>query len=194
VVEKTSNLRDLTRGAVREHIAERALALFDEHGFDETTVEDIAAAAGISTRSFWRYFPAKEDVVLEDPLPLGYRVRDALLARPPDEPPWQALRASFEPIVAMVESDPARWLRVSRVILNAPSLRARNLQKHSLWAQMLVPIVAERVGDGAAAGDVPARALFHSALACFDVALEAWSERCGTLPLSTFIDAAFGTR
>jgi Bacterial regulatory proteins, tetR family len=59
-----------------------ALALFDENGFEETTVEDIATAVGISSRSFFRYFPVKEDVVLGDAMPIGDVVRDALATRP----------------------------------------------------------------------------------------------------------------
>jgi AcrR family transcriptional regulator len=52
-------LKERTRDAVRQEIAEAALLLFDEQGFDETTVEQIASAAGLSCRSFFRYFPRR---------------------------------------------------------------------------------------------------------------------------------------
>ena len=56
----TGGLRALARASVRTAIADRALQLFDEQGYDETTVDDIAAAMGISGRTFFRYFATKE--------------------------------------------------------------------------------------------------------------------------------------
>ena len=59
-------LAERKRQVAREHIEETALRLFVERGFDETTIADIADAAGISTRTFFRYFATKEDVVFAD--------------------------------------------------------------------------------------------------------------------------------
>ena len=188
---ETRSLRDLTRETVRELLADRALELFDERGFDNATVDDIAAQAGISTRSFFRYFQSKEDVVIDDPIPHGLLVKRALLERPAKESPWAALRAAFQPLVEIIEDDPPKFLRVARVMLGAPSLRARNLEKHGVWAAMLVPIIAERIAGDPELREVAAGALFYSALASFDVALGAWTERDGDVPLSTLVDAAF---
>ncbi|KPC90357.1 TetR family transcriptional regulator, partial [Streptomyces sp. NRRL F-6602] len=62
-------LRMKTRRAVTEALADTALDLFDRAGFDQVTVADIVAAAGISQRSFFRYFSSKEDVVFGDRIP-----------------------------------------------------------------------------------------------------------------------------
>ena len=64
--EPTPGLRERTRRAVHREIAEAGMALFLDQGFEETTVDQIAEAAGISRRSFFRYFATKEDVVLGD--------------------------------------------------------------------------------------------------------------------------------
>ena len=112
---------------------------------------------------------------------------------PANELPWLALRAAFQPLIDIIEDDAPKFLRIARVILGAPSLRARNLEKHGVWAAMLVPIIAERIATDPELREVSAQALFYSALASFDVALGAWTERNGTVPLTTLVDAAFQT-
>src|SRR5689334_8446368 len=77
-----------TRAAIREH----ALRLFREQGYDATTVEQIAEAAEVSPSTFFRYFPTKEDVVLQDDMELLWM--DGFLAQPADMGPIAALRAA----------------------------------------------------------------------------------------------------
>ena len=66
MIDQPLGLRDRTRLAVRDQIARAATALFVSQGFDRTTIDEVAAAAGLSRRSFFRYFETKEDVVLSD--------------------------------------------------------------------------------------------------------------------------------
>ena len=77
----------MTRRAVRTQIAEAAMALFVAEGFDETTVDQIASAVGISSRSVFRYFATKEDMVVGHLDEIGERLAAALEARPRDESP-----------------------------------------------------------------------------------------------------------
>ncbi len=159
---------------MRTRISQVAIDLFDEHGFEAVTVEQVAAAAGISARSFHRYFPAKEDAVIGDLAPWGEFVRDAFAARPVDEPVWASLQASFEALVEHPNRDEQRGKRTMRVLASTASLRARNLEKHLLWARMLTPVVQDRL-----AGDhqeLRAQTLVQAALACFEVAMNAWAE------------------
>ncbi|WP_228373636.1 TetR family transcriptional regulator [Demequina soli] len=171
---KPVGTRAIARDAVRARISEVAVDLFDTHGFDEVTVEQIAAAVGVSTRSVHRYFPAKEDTVVADPAGLGERVRDAFAARPEDEPVWDGLLASYEALLAAPGRDEQRGKKAMRVLGSTPALRARNLEKHLLWARLLTPLVAARLGGR----DAPLRAeaIVQSSLACFDIALTAWAE------------------
>lgn len=167
------SLREKTRAAVRAQIASAALDLFAEHGFDQVTVEQIAAAAGISTRSFNRYFPTKEDAALGDTEPWGILVRDTLQSRPADESVWDSLRLAFSALLALSDMSGERQKRGMRVLNSTPSLRARNLEKHLNWASMLTPILARRLGGTDA--DLRAYAVVQSGIACFEAALNAWA-------------------
>lgn len=187
-------LREISRDAVRTRIKEVALDLFAEREFDQVTVEQIAAAAGMSARTFHRYFPAKEDVVIGDPAHGGEFVRAKLADRPVDEPVWDSLHLSFEAFLTRSPQTAAEEDRAKlsmRVLVSAASLRARSLEKHLLWAHMLTPLVAARLPDD----DVALRAeiIVQSALACFDVALTAWANAEDDTTLSELLERSFAT-
>ena len=189
----TSSLRETARASVRDQIADKAMRLFDENGFDATTVDDLSAAIGISPRSFFRYFPAKEDVVITDPVPWGRLVEAAAAARPADEDAWVTLRNSFEPLLTMTPEGVESGLRTMRVMMGTASLRAGNLEKHLTWARMLEPVIAERLDGPDGTKTFRAQTLIHSALACFDVALAEWTRLDGAVTASVLLDRAFAT-
>jgi AcrR family transcriptional regulator len=124
-----SSLRERKRTRTREAIIGAAAELFERRGYDGTTIADIAAAADISTRTFFSYFASKEDVLFPD---ADARVLAALTAideRRPDERPTQILlRALTE--LGDVGGDlvgPMAALRL-RFIRSVPSVRGRGLQ------------------------------------------------------------------
>jgi AcrR family transcriptional regulator len=186
------SLREISRDAVRARITEIALDLFAEHGFDQVTVDQIATAAGMSGRTFHRYFPAKEDVVVGEPERWGEFVRDAFAARPADEPVWDSLLASFEAFVGFL-AESGRVQRgkfAMRVLVSTASLRARNLEKHQLWGRMLVPLVAARLADD---DDTALRAeiIVQAALACLDVAFTTWANVDDDTTISELLERSF---
>lgn len=185
-------LRQRTRDAVRGQIADVALVLFDEQGFDETTVDQIAAAACISPRSFFRYFASKEDVVLGDPMVYGEPVRQRLADALASMPVWEALRAGFEAVLETVETRPEWALRATRVMISTPSLRARNTEKHLAWMTVLVPLVADALTGPELQRQYQARALTLCALACLDVSSAEWVHRDGAVTSRALLDEAFG--
>jgi AcrR family transcriptional regulator len=97
-----------------------ALRLFDERGFDDVTVEEIASAAQISVRTFYRYFPSKEDVLQVQIDRRSNALRVALAARPTDEAPLVSLRFAFETVVSA--EDLAMLRRWTDVVAATPSL------------------------------------------------------------------------
>ncbi|WP_322778242.1 TetR family transcriptional regulator [Frankia sp. Cas4] len=176
---------------MREQIAAAALVMFDDQGFEETTVDQIAAAVDISPRSFFRYFPAKEDVVLGDPMvyvePVLARLTDALRSLPV----WEAVRAGFAPLDAMTAADPAGSLRALRVMLSTPALRARNTEKHLAWMTVLVPIVTGALPGPAEGKEFRARAVVMCSLTCLDVCVAEWVHRGGSVPFTQLLDDIF---
>jgi AcrR family transcriptional regulator len=182
-------LRNRATRAVRAEIAAVAMRLFVEQGFDKTTVDQIAAEAGLSRTSFFRYFATKEDVVLGHLEELGQRVLDALVARPAGEPPWQALRHAFDLLVEEAKL-PEQGLSMRRMLRDAPSLKARLLGKQMGWLDLLVPEVARRLGVAGPAPDVRPRALVAAALGCLNAAVDVWTDSGGSVSLPALLDQA----
>ena len=81
-------LRERKKRERRQRIEAVAIDRFEANGFDATTIDDIAAAADIAPRTFFAYFPTKEDVVLADYADRLERTTNELARRPPAEPPW----------------------------------------------------------------------------------------------------------
>ncbi len=130
-----------TRAAIREH----AMRLFREQGYSETTVDQIAGAAEVSPSTFFRYFPTKEDVVVDDEFdPL---LAEAIRAQPADLPPIQAvreaMRAAFE---ALPEQARLRDRERHQLIKNVPELRTAVLDEYTRSLRLLAGLLAERLG------------------------------------------------
>jgi AcrR family transcriptional regulator len=183
-------IRERTRQAIRSELSETALQLFAERGFDETTARQIAAAVGVSERTFFRYFASKEDVVLGVLDELGVALADRLAARPASESPSVALRRSFDLMTETLALDPERSLAMLRLTRGVPSLRARQIDKQDRWASRLADVLAERLGV-ATADDLRPSLYATTALGALDVAVTRWDALGGATPLSEIIDEAF---
>lgn len=187
---RRSGLREATRRAVRAEIADTAMTLFMERGFEETTVEQIANAVGMSGRSVFRYFDTKEDMVVGSMEQLGHDLAAALRARPAQESAWEALRRAFDEPLRTLRQDGGIALARSTLLATTPSLRAAQQQKHAQWNALLAPAVADRLTGPAATRDYQARAVVAAALACMDAAVEEWTASKGRKPLDRLLDTA----
>ncbi len=122
-----------------------ALQLFHEQGYNATSVADIVNKAGISEATFYRYFPTKEDVVLQDnydPLLLA-----SLVAQPSHLNPAQALRATFRQVLRSFSSLEQQAQRERlQLIATEPKLRARMLDQLSESMRLLAEPLAKRSG------------------------------------------------
>lgn len=185
----TDSLWARSRQAAYAEITSIAMGLFLEQGFEQTTIDQIVAKAGISRRSFFRYFGTKEDIVLGDLAADGERMRDALEAVPIEQGPWQALRSSFDTVSAL-GPEPDVALRIGRMMYETPSLRARSIEKHLHWQELLVPNIRLRLAGSAHDSGPAAEAIVASAIACLDVAGEIWVRGNGTQKLADLYDEA----
>ncbi len=146
------NLRERKKRRTRDALLRAALELFATRGYEETTVDDIAAAVDVSQRTFFRYFAGKEETAFFVPRLAEALVVDAVRARPPHEAPLEALRRavleSWDTINEAVEEHvPIELhLRVYRVIESTPALLAAHLRRAAELEEQLAGIIAEREG------------------------------------------------
>jgi AcrR family transcriptional regulator len=134
------------RDATARSIARAALDLFARRGFDNVSVNDVAAAVGLSERTFFRYFSSKDDVLLDYQRRLDDRLVAALRARPVTEGPVTALRNAFLETSTVAPQDRAEVLLRARVLAEAPLLRMRSQGEQAAGAAMVAALLAARMG------------------------------------------------
>ena len=140
----TIGLRERKKQKTRESIQRTALRLFEKQGYEETTIEQIAAAVEISPSTFFNYFPTKEDVVLYDAYdPMAIRM---LLERPRDEPLNVGLRQVLQGLATAFQREEDTILARGRLFLEVPELRARIWDELERTQVMLAKLLAERTG------------------------------------------------
>ncbi|HEV2013302.1 MAG TPA: TetR family transcriptional regulator [Candidatus Dormibacteraeota bacterium] len=140
----TIGLRERKKQKTRELIQRTALRLFEKEGYEQTTVEQIAAAVEISPSTFFNYFPTKEDVVLYDAYdPMAIRM---FLERPKDEPLNVGLRQVLEGLAAVFQRDEHLILARGRLFLEVPELRARLWDEAERTQVLIAQLLAERTG------------------------------------------------
>jgi AcrR family transcriptional regulator len=184
---RSFDLRERKRTRTRLMIQSEALRLFDEKGYAQTTVEEIADAAAISPRTFFRYFPSKEDVVIwdeYDPLAL-----ELLASRPEKEPVAETFRAVLrETLRGLHQRDPARLLARVRLALTVPELRARFLDEQTQGIEELASEFARR--RAAPPAELTLRVTAAALLAAVSVALDLWQRGDGRSDLVALLDQA----
>ncbi len=144
MIEQVS-LRERKKARTRASLREHALRLFREQGYQATTVEQIAAAAEVSPSTFFRYFPTKEDVVLQDDM--DTRLVEAFVRQPPDLAPIPAIRAAVRE--AWRSFTPEEWELIregGRLGMEVPEIRARTMNEFSRVIGVVTDALARRVG------------------------------------------------
>ncbi len=153
-------------------LEQAAFALFAARGFDATTVDEIAAAAGIGRRTFFRYFPSKNDVpwgAFEDELD---RMRVRLRACPPQVPLMDAIRLALIDFNQVPPAQVPLHRRRMELILRVPALLAHSTLRFAAWRAVIAEFVAERTGRRP--GDLAPQAIAHAILGVSVAAYEHW--------------------
>src|SRR5262245_920549 len=179
---RSYDLRERKRTRTRLAIQAEAISLFAEKGYENTTVEDIAYAAAISPRTFFRYFPSKEDVVLWDEYdPV---LDDLVAARPAGESAALTARAVMvEALGGIYRRDRAELLTRVRLLTTVPELRARLLENQSGAAKFGSMLASQRGAD-----ELEARVVIAALGAIIVAALDEWQRDDGRSDLLAIFD------
>ncbi len=190
VSEPEQDWRQRKKTATRGRIRACALRLFSEQGYDATTVEQVAAAAGVSHMTFFRYFPTKEDVALSDghdPL-----IASLIAQTPATQPLVQRIQtALLQGLRQVYDADRDTMLAQNRLIVATPALLAR-LWSDQMAAQHLI-LQALGTGHWDAQHKFQARVTVAACLAAASTAVLTWVENNGTPELPELIAQAFDT-
>ena len=156
----------------RAELEQAAFALFAANGFDATTVDEIAAAAGIGRRTFFRYFPSKNDI------PWGAfeleleRMRVRLKACPPEVPLMDAIRLALIDFNQVSPAQAPLHRRRMELILRVPTLLAHSTLRFTAWRQVVAEFVAQR--SGARPDELAPQVVAHAVLGVAVAAYEQW--------------------
>ena len=182
IAERSYDLRERKRTRTRLAIQAEAIRLFAEKGYDNTTIEDIAYAAAISPRTFFRYFPTKEDVVVWDEYdPV---LEDLVAARPADESAALTVRAVMvEALGGIYRRDRAELLTRVRLLTTVPELRARLLEAQSGAAEFASMLARQRGAD-----ELEVRVVMAALGAIIVAALDEWQRDDGKSDLLAMFD------
>lgn len=180
-------LRERKKAKTRRALQDAALELIDQQGYDTTTVEQIAAAAEVSPSTFFRYFPTKEDVILEDEY--DPRIVAAIENQHADLPPVAAARAAFaETFDTIGGSDREMLLRRVQLSLSVPALRARMYDQARVAEDRLAGALAVHLGR--AADDFDVAVTVAAVIATLSTAVERWASGGGKGDLPKMVDHA----
>jgi mycofactocin system transcriptional regulator len=177
------------RATSRTVLERLGFELFAQRGFDGTTVDDIADAAGIGRRTFFRYFASKNDLVWGDFEAQLVRLEALLAAAGPDTPMMDAIRRA---VVEFNRFDPAvvPWHRQRMaLILRVPTLQADSAVRYASWRALVTEFAARRLG--LPASDLLPRLIGSTVLAACVAAYEQWLTDDGA-DLGDLLDAAVG--
>lgn len=188
-MSEARGLRERKKRERRRRIEDAAIDLFERHGFDATTIDQIAAAADIAPRTFFSYFATKDDLVLADYAERLDRIIAELEQQPADQPVWEALRASFAAVAADYATEVDRLAQRFSIMATTPSVFARSLQLQAGWEHTLSEHLAQRLD--ATTTDPAPRLLAATALAVMRASLQHWLTDSQTTPLPTLVQQAF---
>ena len=179
--------RERKKSATHRQLRSAALRLVAKRGLQKVTVEDIAEAADVSTRTFYDHFASKEDAIVGFDAVRVNQFRTSLRARPPDEQPLRALRAVMR---ALLDESSEEWPLRMEIIRFDPELLARMFASFASVEQAMIEVIGERTGAD------PDRDLYPVlvtavATGAFRASVSSWHRTGEAVPLSKIFDAAF---
>ncbi|MCE7010705.1 TetR/AcrR family transcriptional regulator [Kibdelosporangium philippinense] len=170
-------LRELKMERTRQLIADKAFELFTEHGFDETTVEQIAAAAEVGPRTLYRYFPTKETLIVNFVESQLFSALDRMREQPDDVPVTEAMYALIDSVVLTTAVHESRVLAIYELAGRTESV---NAQFSSIWFRWRAAVADEISRRSKRRGGDMAASLAAATVGfVIDVTVHAWVESGG---------------
>ena len=180
-------LRERKKQQTREALSWAALRLAVERGLGNVLVEDIAAEAGVSPRTYNNYFSSKAEAIAWRHLDRARRMADLLRARPPGEPLWESItRAAVAQAGGERASPEPEWIAGVRLMLSEPELQGEFLKADEAAERECAVVIAERTG-GDADRDLYPRLMAAAIGAAIRVANEQWLRAEPPVPLAPLL-------
>ena len=185
---------DSRRSRKKQNTRNRLIAaadeLFDRQGYDETTTLDIAEAADVAQRTLFRHFPSKEALLYAEIDDARFVLRDALKARPADEPVLSAIRAAMSELGDAITANPERRLLEARLAATTPAVSGYfRAVVQAGWERELIVAVADRLGVDPMQDPRP-EVLAGAAMSACRVATRQWTVAEGMLDYVALADEA----
>ncbi len=180
--EPAPDLRTRKKQATREALSRAALRLALERGPQNVRVDDIAAEAGVSPRTYNNYFGSREEAICAVASARAQQVGEALAARPAEEPLADAVVHAMLAAPAGAPAEPDR--DTLALFLHDPALRAHFISSHMRIEEVLAESIAARLGIEV---DVRCRVLASSAVGASRVAIRTWLHGTPDVPLATVL-------
>jgi len=185
-------LRERKKARTREALQEAAMDLFTRQGFDGTTVEEIAEACEVSPRTFFRYFPTKEDVLFADADARRERLLAVLADQPADRPTFAALQAAMRALALDYRDDRVALVARSNVLQGSAQLLAYKAEHQHGWEAAVVDALERRTAEhGAPVAREELQLLTAVATAAMRVSLDSWVADADGPDLDDLLDRAF---
>lgn len=174
------SLRDRKKERTRRAIADAALRLFVEHGYDAVTVADIAAEADVGTRTLHRYYPSKDELLFAEDDENRAELARLLVERPAEESPEETMAAVIGPLVERFVGRLGDARARDALIAATPALQARELAKRNAVESLVAEHLAGRLGVELGT-DVRPLLWAKVGMACFFAGYEIWLHTGGDL-------------
>lgn len=180
-------LRERKRRDTLQRITQVGLDLFLAAGYEATTLDDIAAAAGISRRTFFHYFKSKDEILLAWQMGMGDAVRDAVLEASTDQSPLEALCGALRKLASYFDTDTA--IGIAQVLRSSDQLRAANQAKYTHIEHSAFESLCRLWPGRSRRG--PLRMAAMAGVGAFRVAIDEWIDEGGKGALTKRIEKAF---
>jgi AcrR family transcriptional regulator len=186
----STSLRARKKAATRDRLMSAALRLFGTKGFENTSVDEIAAAADVAPRTFFRYFPTKVDVLFADHDERVALLRETLASRPPGQSVVEAVRRAALAGAERIVAEPSLFLTRSRLVESVPAAHAHGRRLDADYEDVIADaVVADRDADQRA--DVEARVIARGAWGAVGAARDVWLASDAALDPRDLINEAF---